>query len=114
MTHIWIGTKDGDLLRADQIRQINVVEGLRVVTTSGSQFLVAEIEGREATIAVARDLVRAIAQADGWSHAAEIDVVREGAAWTVRLTRISGTAAQTDIDTGTGIDTGRSASGSAA
>lgn len=91
MTHIWISTTDGDLLRADQIRQINVVEGLRVVTTSGSQFLVAEIESRQATMTAARELTRAIAEADGWSHAAEIDVVREGSAWTVRLTAMAAT-----------------------
>jgi hypothetical protein len=88
-THVWISTTDGDLLRADQIRQINVVEGLRVVTTSGSQFLVADIEGRQAALAAARALASAIAEADAWSWAAEIDVVSDGGGWTVRAVAMS-------------------------
>jgi hypothetical protein len=88
MSHVWITTSDGDLLRADHIRQINVVEGLRVVTTGGSQFLIADIEGRSATLAAARDLVSAIAEADAWSRAAEIDVVSDGAGWTVRAVAV--------------------------
>lgn len=83
-THVWITTSDGDLLRANQIRQINTVEGLRVVTTSGSQFLIADIESRQAALAAARDLASAISEADAWSWAAEIDVVSDGADWTVR------------------------------
>lgn len=84
MTHVWITTADGDLLRADQIRQINVVEGLRVVTTSGSQFLIADIEGRQAALAAARDLASAMSEAQAWSWACEIDVVRDGGTWQVR------------------------------
>ncbi|NUP46612.1 MAG: hypothetical protein HOW97_04770 [Catenulispora sp.] len=84
MSHVWITTSDGDLLRADQIRQINVVEGLRVVTTSGSQFLVADIEGRQAALTAARDLASAMAEAETWPWAAEIDVVSDGGGWTVR------------------------------
>ena len=90
MAHVWISTPDGDLLRADQIRQINVVEGLRAVTMSGSQFLVADVAGRESAMAAARDLAGAIAEADTWSGAAEIDVVREGTEWKVRLTAMPG------------------------
>ncbi|MBS2548592.1 hypothetical protein KGQ19_17125 [Catenulispora sp. NL8] len=89
MTHVWISTSDGDLLRADQVRQINVVEGLRVVTTSGSQFLLAKVEGREPTLAAARALATAIADGATSSHAAQIDVVREEAGWKVRLTAIA-------------------------
>jgi hypothetical protein len=90
MKSVWISTPDGDLLRADRIRQINVVEGLRVVTTGGSQFLVADVEGRQAAMAVARDLAAAITEAGTWSHAAEIDVVRDGAAgWKVRVTTMA-------------------------
>lgn len=89
MTHVWISTSDGDLLRADQVRQINVVEGLRVVTTSGSQFLLAKVEGRQATLAAARALATAIADGATSSHAAQIDVVREEAGWKVRLTAIA-------------------------
>ena len=90
MTHLWISTSGGDLLRADQVRQITVVEGLRVVTLSGSKFLLAEVEGREATAAAARALATAIADGATSSHAAEIDVVREGADWKVRLTAMTG------------------------
>lgn len=86
MAHTWISTADGDLLRADQIRQITIVEGLRAVTAAGSQFLIAEINGREATLTAARALAAAIAEADARSHATEIDVVRDERAWTVRLT----------------------------
>lgn len=85
MYHAWISTSDGDLLRADRIRQINSVEGVRVVTTSGSQFVVAEVEGRQAAMAVARGLACAIAEADTWPGAAEIDVVHDGGEWQVRL-----------------------------
>lgn len=85
MNHVWISTAGGDLLRADRIRQINSAEGVRVVTFGGSQFLVAEIEGRPAALAVARGLACAVAEADSWSCAAEIDVVRDGADWKVRL-----------------------------
>lgn len=85
MNHAWISTVDGDLLRADQIRQINSVEGVRAVTVGGSQYLVAEVEGRQASLAVARGLACAIAEADTWSGAAEIDIVNDGADWKVRL-----------------------------
>lgn len=84
MSHVWITTSDGDLLRADRIRQINVVEGLRVVTIDGSQFLIADIGGRQAALAAARELASAIFEANAWSCAAEIDVVSDGAGWTVR------------------------------
>lgn len=84
MSHVWITTSDGDLLRADHIRQINVVEGLRVVTTGGSQFVIADVAGRQATLAAARELASAISEADAWPWAAEIDVVSDGAGWTVR------------------------------
>jgi hypothetical protein len=89
MTHVWISTSDGDLLRADQVRQINVVGGLRVVTISGSQFLLAKVEGHKATAAAARALATAIADGAASSHAAEIDIVREGADWKVRLTAMA-------------------------
>ena len=87
MNHVWISTADGDLLRADRIRQINSAEGVRVVAIDGSQFLVAEVDGRQAGMAVARGLACAIAEASAWSFAAEIDVVGdgEGEGWQVRL-----------------------------
>jgi hypothetical protein len=99
MTHAWIKTADGDLLRADQVRQINVVEGLRVVTISGSHFLIAEIEGRQATMAAAHALAAAIAEADAWSQAAQIDVVRTDRDWKVRLTAVA-ELAQSEYDAG--------------
>ncbi|MEY9932636.1 hypothetical protein ABH926_007287 [Catenulispora sp. GP43] len=89
MTHVWISTSEGDLLRADQVRQINLVEGLRVVTTSGSQFLLAEVQGHEATLAAARALATAMADAAASSHAAEIDISREGVGWKVHLTAMA-------------------------
>ncbi|MEY9928062.1 hypothetical protein ABH926_002696 [Catenulispora sp. GP43] len=85
MNHVWISTAGGDLLRADQIRQINCVEGVRVVTIGGSQFVVAAIEGRHAARSVARGLACAIAEADTWTCAAEVDVVSDGEDWKVRL-----------------------------
>ena len=85
MSHVWINASDGDLLRADQIRQINVVEGLRVVLIGGNQFLIADIESRDAAAAAARELTAAITEAEAWSHAAEISVVRGGHGWKVRL-----------------------------
>jgi hypothetical protein len=96
MTNAWIKTPDGDLLRADQIRQINVVEGLRIVTIGGSQFVIAEIEGRQAATAAAHSLAAAIAEADKWSQAAEIGVVHAGADWKVRLTPMADTARSED------------------
>ena len=45
MTCVWVTSTDGDLLRADQIRQVNVVDGLRAVLIGGSQFLLARTGG---------------------------------------------------------------------
>lgn len=89
MINVWITTTDGDLLRADWIRQINVVGGLRAVTAGGSQFLIADVEGRQSAMAVARGLASAIADADTWSQAAEIDVVHEDTGWEVRTTAMA-------------------------
>jgi hypothetical protein len=85
MSHVWVRTVDGDLLRADQIRQITVVEGLHAVAVGGNQFLIAEIENRAASAAAARELTAAIAEGAGWSHAIEVAVVAKGADWLVEL-----------------------------
>lgn len=98
MTHAWIKTADGDLLRADQVRQINVVEGLRIVTIGGSQFLIAGIERGRAATAAAHALAAAIAEADVWSQAALIDVARTDTDWKVRLTAIA-EIARSEYDT---------------
>jgi hypothetical protein len=42
MAYTWISTADGDPLRPDPIRQIDMVEVLRGVPTSGNHFLVAD------------------------------------------------------------------------
>lgn len=85
MSHVWVTSIDGDLLRADQIRQLNTVEGLRVVLVGGSQFLLAEIDGRQECTAVARELTAAIATAEIREQSAEIAVVRRGPGWTVKV-----------------------------
>ena len=85
MSHVWVSTMEGDLLRADQIRQINVIEGLRAVLQGGNQFLIAEIEDRAACAAAARELAAAIAEGDAWTHAVEIKVLDDGGRWTVDL-----------------------------
>jgi hypothetical protein len=85
MSHVWVTSSDGDLLRADQIRQLNTVEGLRAVLVGGNQFLLAEIDGRQECRAVARRLSAAIAAADVREEWAEITIVREGPDWTVEV-----------------------------
>jgi len=85
MSHVWVTSTEGDLLRADQIRQLNTVEGLHAVLIGGSQFLLAEIDRRQECTAVARQLSAAIATAeteDGW---AQITVVHSGPGWTVEV-----------------------------
>ena len=83
VSDIWIRTVDGDLLRADEVRQITGVDGLHAVLVGGSQFLVAEVEGRAWCDAVARDLTAAIADARAQRGAVLISVERDGQAWTV-------------------------------
>lgn len=85
MSHVWVTSTDGDLLRADQIRQLNTVEGLRAVLIGGSQFLLAEIEGRQEGMAAARELSAAIATAESRDEWAEITVVGGRPGWTVEV-----------------------------
>ena len=85
MSHVWVACTDGDLLRADQIRQLNTAEGLRAVLVGGSQFLLAEIDGRPECTTVARELMAAIAMAETRDQWAEIAVVRRGPGWTVEV-----------------------------
>lgn len=85
MSHVWVTSADGDLLRADQIRQLNTVDGLHAVLIGGSQFLLAEVDGRQNCAAVARELSAAIATAEAPDRWAEITVVREGPGWTVEV-----------------------------
>jgi hypothetical protein len=85
MSHVWVTSIDGDLVRADQIRQLNTAEGLRAVLVGGSQFLLAEIDGRQACAAAARELTAAIATAETRDLWAEIAVVRSGPGWTVEV-----------------------------
>lgn len=90
MSHVWVTSANGDLLRADQIRQLNTVEGLRAVLIGGSQFLLAEIDGRQRCAAVARELSAAIATAERHDQWAEITIVRDGPGWTVEVASTPG------------------------
>ena len=83
MSDVWIRTLDGDLLRADEVRQITGVDGLRVVLVGGSQFLVADVQGRGQSEGVARELATAIANARSERGAVVITVERENESWTV-------------------------------
>lgn len=85
MSHVWVTSSDGDLLRADQIRQLNTVKGLHAVLIGGNQFLLAEIDGRRECRTVARQLSAAIATADVREDWAEITVVHSGPGWTVEV-----------------------------
>lgn len=85
MSHVWVTTVDGDLLRADQIRQLNTVDSLHAVLIGGSQFLLAEIDGRRECTAVARELAATIATAETRDQWAEVAVVCEGPGWTVKV-----------------------------
>jgi hypothetical protein len=85
MSHVWVTSADGDLLRADQIRQLNTVEGLRAVLIGGSQFLLADIDTRQECVEAARELSAAIATAENRDEWAEITVVSGGPGWTVEV-----------------------------
>lgn len=85
MSHVWVTSADGDLLRADQIRQLNSVDGLHAVLIGGSQFLLAEVDGRQKCAAAARELSAAIATAEARDQWAQLAVVREGPGWTVQV-----------------------------
>ena len=85
MSHAWVTAGNGDLLRADQIRQLNTAMGLRAVLVGGDQFLLAEIGDREECATVARELTAAIATADDEEEWAQIAVERNGPAWTVKV-----------------------------
>lgn len=85
MSHVWVTSTDGDLLRADQIRQVNVVDGLRAVLIGGNQFVLADVDSRQESTALARDLTSAIAEAEARGHWAEIGVVRGDQGWSVEV-----------------------------
>lgn len=85
MSHAWVTSGNGDLLRADQIRQLNTAEGLRAVLVGGDQFLLAEIGDRKACATVARELTAAIATAEDEEEWAQIAVKRNGPGWTVKV-----------------------------
>jgi hypothetical protein len=95
MSHVWVTSTNGDLLRADQIRQLNTAEGLRAVLVGGSQFLLAAIDDREACMRVARELTAAIATAETQEQWAEIVIVHGGPAWTVEVESTPGARAST-------------------
>ena len=97
MSHVWVTSANGDLLRADQIRQLNTVEGLRAVLVGGSQFLIAEIDGRRECAAAARELSAAIATADARGQWAEIAVVHEGPSWTIEVESMASSTAHANI-----------------
>jgi len=63
MSDVWIRTTDGDLIRADEVRQITSGDGLRVVLVGGSQFMVADVEPRAEADTAAQDLAAAMSEA---------------------------------------------------
>lgn len=75
MSDVWIRTSDGDLVRADEVRQITSSDGLRIVLVGGSQFVLAGIESRSRGETAARDLAAAIAEACGQDAAVLLSVV---------------------------------------
>ena len=85
MSHVWVLSTNSDLLRADQIRQLNIVEGLRAVMIGGNQFLLADIDCHQDCMAVARELTAAIATAEARDHWAEIAVVHGDHGWMVEV-----------------------------
>jgi hypothetical protein len=97
MSHVWVTSTNGDLLRADQIRQLNTTEGLRAVLIGGSQFLLAEVGGRQECMTVARELTAAIATAETQEQWAEIAVVHGGPGWTVEVESTPSTRPRVDF-----------------
>lgn len=85
MSHAWVISGNGDLLRADQIRQLNTAEGLRAVLVGGDQFLLAEIGDRKECAMVACELTAAIATAEAEDEWAQIAIERSGPGWTVKV-----------------------------
>jgi hypothetical protein len=83
MSDVWIRTSDGDLVRADEVRQITSSDGLRIVLVGGSQFILAGIESRPHTEKAAQELAAAIAEACGDDAAVLLSVVRDERDWVV-------------------------------
>ena len=77
MTHVWVRTIDGDLIRASTIRQINTDGGLRAILNAGSQFILAPTADREAADRAALELVAALALGEGRAQASVIEVACE-------------------------------------
>jgi hypothetical protein len=77
MSDVWIRTTDGDLIRADEVRQITSGDGLRVVLVGGSQFMVADVEPRAEADTAAQDLAAAMSEARRFQEAVLLSVVKE-------------------------------------
>jgi hypothetical protein len=90
MSHTWIQIVDGSLLRADDIRQINVADGLHAVLASGGVALVADVEDRADCVALAKDLAAAMAGAHPSETAMAISVERTVEGWSVNIEPLHG------------------------
>lgn len=84
MSHAWVQSADGDLLRADEIRHLGVVEGLQAVLVGGDRFLVAAIRDQNLCAAVAMDLAAAMAEAHPSETAVAVSVHEAAGGWSVR------------------------------
>jgi len=83
MSHAWVQSADGDLLRADEIRHLGVVEGLQAVLVGGDRFLVANVGDSDLCAALARDLAAAMAEAHPSETAVAIGVRETADGWSV-------------------------------
>ena len=83
MPNVWVSSIDGDLLRASEIRQITISDGLHAVLIGGSQFVLAETGGPQVSGPIAQHLVAAIGAAEAHGDASVVQVLREGDEWRV-------------------------------
>lgn len=83
VTDVWVRTADGDLLRAEEVRQITSGDGLRVVLVGGSQFVLAGVKGRAAAETAAQDLAAALSEAARLGSAVLVSVVQDQDGWIV-------------------------------
>ncbi|GAA1988375.1 hypothetical protein [Catenulispora subtropica] len=83
MSHAWVQSAEGDLLRADEVRHLSVVEGLQAALVGGDRFLVADIGDRDVCAALARDLAAAMAEAHPSETAVAVGVRESADGWSV-------------------------------
>ena len=83
MSHAWVQSADGDLLRADEIRHLGVVEGLQAVLIGGDRFLVADVGDRNLCAILAGDLAAAMAEAHPSETAVAVGIRETADGWSV-------------------------------